>query len=152
MMWREVIYLLSMAAHVAGVGCAAVLLATSVTAARRCLPGDRAGRFESGWKGAFGLILWMMCCTGLSIGLSDFVLLSSWTDIATVLLNLSAQPLWLLLCWACIRKSFLGLNGRVAYAWRECTLEELAGVSTTERSRITRFCIFQGMLLLPVCF
>ncbi len=77
---------------------------------------------------------------------------SSWVAIAIVAgANLVLQPMALLLSWMGARKIGLGLGGRVAYpAWWRAPEEELAKLSPHERRMLARYCVFQGLLALPL--
>jgi hypothetical protein len=115
------------------------------------IPQDRPlARFESGWLGVFGLTL----------GLGSFASLAallvqcgggSWVSVAAAIaLNLVVQPFALLFCWTAIRKITLGLRGQVAYAWVRIPEEDLAKESPESRRQLSRFCVMQGVVVLPV--
>jgi hypothetical protein len=134
----------------------AVLLAELVAAitllvtAFRISPEAPAARFHSGWLGAFGLMSGLGSCTGLAALLAEFGTGSAAGVVAAVVLNLVVQPFALLMCWSGVRKITLGLRGRLAFAWRQVPESELADLPLTERKQLCRYCVFQGVVVLPL--
>lgn len=144
-----VMFAAAMAVLTIGLGWAATMLASSFALRSRRRPDEPLTRFEAGWLGAFGMLIGLACSNGLCLGLAEFVGSSRWAIVAAVLLNCLAQPVWLLMAWSALRKLTLGLSGRVAYAWREVSPDELASFSTAERRSLGWYCVFQGAILLP---
>lgn len=121
-----------------------------LVAAFRISPVSPAARFRSGWLGAIGLLLGLLSCTGIAALLAQFGIGSPAGVAAAVALNLVIQPVALLICWSGVRKITLGLRGRIAYAWREIPESELAELPPVERRQLSWYCIFQGVVVLPI--
>jgi hypothetical protein len=143
--FRTVVVVILVIGAISGV----IMLAASIITTRRS-PDDPLTRFTSGWLGAQGLIQVVVCCAGLSAGLTELVQSSGWAVAAAVGLNALTQPVLLLMCWVGFRKLALGLSGRVAYAWREVTPEELEGVTPADRQVLHWYCVMQGAVILPM--
>ena len=124
-------------------------LVWSVVRLRRA-PNDPGVRFGYGWLGAIALLEGPLCCVGVAIGLADQVR-TSWLALLTVILmNVLAQPLWLLMLFTGCRKIVLGLGGRVGYAWRAVPEEQVQSLPADERLSLQRYCICQGLVVLPL--
>lgn len=113
-------------------------------------PDDPGNNFGSKWLGAISLPAWLLCCMGVSSGLAEQVATSTLAWLTVVLMNLLTQPLWLLICYAGMRKIALGLSDRVCIAWREVPEARLR--NRQGRRALARFCVLQGMTILPFGF
>ena len=69
---------------------------------------------------------------------------------AVAALNVLAQPVWLSLAWVGVRKLFLGLTGRIGYAWAEVWPEELRDAPAAQLSAVRLLCVLQGLVILPL--
>ncbi len=112
-------------------------------------PEDPGTRFLCHWLGGVSLLVWPLGCTGVSIGLMDAVATSTLALLTVALMNVFAQPIWLLICYTAICKVFFGVSGRVCYAWRQIPEAEPKDVPQGRRRALQRHCVAQGMLMLP---
>ena len=111
---------------------------------------DRMARFTYGWLATFSLLLLLACCVIICSDLVDHVGASRIAWLAVVLANVLAQPfLWLMLLTS-TRKLFLGLTGHSCYGWRKLTDEDFQGCGEEMRRRLSRRCVWQGLMMLPI--
>ena len=139
---------------VVSLGVVGVLLSVaalvSATLQLRRAPDDSGVRFGAGWQGAYALLMGPTCCVMVVGGLAQQVR-TSWLALLTVILmNVLAQPVWLLMAFAGFRKIVLGLTGRMGYAWRAVPEEELGDLPPGERRSLQLYCIVQGLVILPL--
>ncbi len=131
---------------------AAVLLLSVAGLAKAVLLARQfpTSRFISGWLGALSLLAGLPACVGVCLSLSPLAETSALALSVVVLVNMLAQPLLLLMVYMACRKIFLGLTGRIGYGSRAIPEEELQDISAEERLSLQRYCIVQGLVLLPV--
>jgi hypothetical protein len=110
---------------------------------------DPPTRFCRGWVGAIGLFAVPGSCAGIALILGDHGSGGVLTVLVTFALNLIVQPFAVLFSWTAIRKIALGVQGRVAYAWREVPAEQLTDLLPAARRSFSRHCVFQGLAMLP---
>jgi hypothetical protein len=135
-----------------GLGIALSLAALVVSIVRlRRAPDDPGVRFGCVWLGALALLAGPLCCIGVAHGLAGQVSTSRLAMLAVILVNVLAQPVWLLVGYASCRKGVLGLTGRVAYGWRGTIPEDqLRDLPPAKRRSLQRYCITQGLFVLPL--
>jgi hypothetical protein len=127
---------------------AASMLFTSIRRMRRS-EDKRGDRFLNGWLGALALMFGPLACTGMSLSLTEHVYSSGLALAVVILMNLLAQPVWLMFCVIGFRKITLALSGRIGYAWRAIPEEELVDVTPADRRMVLRYCIAQGAVVGP---
>jgi hypothetical protein len=105
-------------------------------------------RFVTFWDGAFGFL----CLVGALFAMAALALQQGgvWRIVLLGLVNLVMQPTCLLMGCNGVRKVRSGLVGRIYYAGRKIPDEELRNLAPAERRRLARYCVVQGLVILPI--